>query len=416
MTDLKFKEVKDVFDHFVNPSLKIDNKFITDCERWLTSFQRKNAEHVAFFSSALFGYHIPKWLERDDEYWLFDVLEIDENEVAEYVYQCPYFDKDHAVSSNVLSIGLLYLMHRIEIERSLSDKQKDHGKVVLMQVLTTKYITSLIYKYFNRGSTSLENAMETYNRLSRRFDLKDTGSWSAFIKRRSENMALGEFTKKAKYEKQLVFQTFDNEQVVRKLNAVKSNLNRAMVEINDVFRQVLMDKDKTKLTNALSMGEDGLYVRDLSNHFSEYLSYQTKIMQDKQAFIKYDLLEVIEASLPTISVAIFRESLEWIFDMQEDRKHGKVIAEMREMILQYSLELMQEEEIGVTNLTQVAYRLRQNFVSGKANDSRLVKCRKVVDNLIIAYRPKSKGKVITSERTAIMMYLVMRPLARNYYS
>ena len=83
---------------------------------------------------------------------------------------------------------------------------------------------------------------------------------------------------------------------------------------------------------------------------------------------------------------------------------------MRKDIMLYTLDLIREEEIKTTDLVQIAYRLRQNFMSGKSNDPVLVKCRKTVDKLIIAYRPKSRGKTITLERVAILMYVSLRTL------
>ena len=406
----EFKNLKAIFDHF--STVTIDGRFKEQVMKWKLGFYSRNPDHVGFFTGNYFGVHIPKWTGNDDDYWLIDVLDIDEDEIADYAYQLPTINKEHNVSSNILSIGLLYLMHRTQTDSSrLSEKDRDELKVNLMEIMCSRYLSSIINHYFSRGPTTPEIAQETYNRLSMRFDLKEAGSWMAFIKKRSEGLVLGEHQRKsAKFEKQEVFDTFADELVVRKLNAVKTSLNRTVVEINAEFRKVLEDKDKILSQSAQSNGEDGLYVKDLLRNESLYLTYQDSLFLDKQSFLRTDLMEIIEGSMETISTNIFRGALEWILDNAKSGRYQKDIATMRKDIMLYTLDLIREEEIKTTDLVQIAYRLRQNFMSGKSNDPVLVKCRKTVDKLIIVYRPKSRGKTITLERVAILMYVSLRTL------
>ena len=411
---MAYQNLKEIFDEYVNVS--IDKKFLERITKWRNKFYSKNSEHVGFFSSASFGLYIPKWTSEEDDEWLTEIIGIDEEEIADYVYELPSINKDFQVSSNILSISFIYLMHKATVNKSLSTVDNDKVRKTLMEVLVARYMTSIMYKYFYRGKTSPEVSTEVFERLSKRFDLKVAGNWKNWIEMKAEGFVLGDEQRQdAKYAKQEVFQRFEDELVVRKLNSIKSQLNKAAIEINSVFRQVLEDQDKIASKSALSMSVDGLYLADLVRDQTKYLHYQDAIFIDKNTFIKEDLLAVIEQSMPTISSNIFRGALEWILDNQMESKYKRKIMEVRHDILIYAIQLIKDENLHTNDLVQVGYRLRQNILSGKNNDRTVMKVRKMVDEFIVKFRPQSKGKLVSLERSAIMIYIVLRTLAMNYY-
>ena len=411
---MAYQNLKEIFDEYCHVS--IDKKFLERITKWRNKFYSKNSEHVGFFSSASFGLYIPKWTSDEDDEWLNEIIGIDEEEIADYVYELPSINKDFQVSSNILSISFIYLMHKATVNKSLSTIDNDKVRKTLMEVLVARYMTSIMYKYFYRGKTSPEVSTEVFERLSKRFDLKVAGNWKNWIEMKAEGFVLGDDQRQdAKYAKQEVFQRFEDELVVRKLNSIKSQLNKAAIEINSVFRQVLEDQDKIASKSALSMSVDGLYLADLVRDQTKYLHYQDAIFIDKNTFIKEDLLAVIEQSMPTISSNIFRGALEWILDNQMESKYKRKIMEARHDILIYSIQLIKDENLHTNDLVQVGYRLRQNILSGKNNDRTVLKVRKMIDEFIVKFRPQSKGKLVSLERSAIMIYIVLRTLAMNYY-
>ena len=411
---MAYQNLKEIFDEYVDVS--IDKKFLERITKWRNKFYSKNSEHVGFFSSASFGLYIPKWTSEEDDEWLTEIIGIDEEEVADYVYELPSINKDFQVSSNILSISFIYLMHKATVNKSLSTVDNDKVRKTLMEILVARYMTSIMYKYFYRGKTSPEVSTEVFERLSKRFDLKVAGNWKNWIEMKAEGFVLGDDQRQdAKYAKQEVFQRFEDELVVRKLNSIKSQLNKAAIEINSVFRQVLEDQDKIASKSALSMSVDGLYLADLVRDQTKYLHYQDAVFIDKNTFIKEDLLAVIEQSMPTISSNIFRGALEWILDNQMESKYKRKIMEVRHDILIYAIQLIKDENLHTNDLVQVGYRLRQNILSGKNNDRTVLKVRKMIDEFIVKFRPQSKGKLVSLERSAIMIYIVLRTLAMNYY-
>lgn len=410
---MSYANLKQVLDDKIH--LRLDKRFLETVQKWKKAYYSRNPEHVGFFTGNYFGVHIPKWTNYDNDYWFNDVCDTDEDDLTDDILALPSINKDWSVSSNTLSILFVYLMHLAENTKELDQKNRDLLKLTLMEILIARYISSAINYYFSRSPTTVEIAREVNERLSNRFTLKTTGSWAELIKHRAETMVFGENTRGI-HSRQEVFISFKDEDVIRKLNITKTAVNDTIQALNKVFREVLDDKRVVASSSPMGEGAEGLYLKDLVKNTQSYLRYQDEIWNDKHAFMKFDLMEVIEGSMPTISSNLFRSTLEWMYDNRHDKKWEKKIDEFRHEITIYSLGLIEEENIKQTDLVHVAYRIRQNFSSGRANDKQLVQCRKLADSFIIAYRPKSKGKLITLERVALMMYFVLRTLGKNYYN
>lgn len=411
----RFKRLKEVMDHYFS-DVKMDAKWFKQIEVFKQQYYSRNPEHIGFFTGAYYGLHIPKWTGRDDDWWFIDLIGIDEDELADEVLGLETINENWHVSSNTLNITMLYLMHVCQTSKLMSRKDADHYKVVLMEILVARFFTSRLNHYFNKGPTSQVIAQEVYDRMSKRYILKEEGSWMKLIHNRAVLFSMGEHERDAKFGKQEVFDGFDDDLVVRKLNSIKTSVNDTISQIDLIFRAVLEDDKKTTKTSSMGVDGEGLYLKDLVKHQSEYLRYQDQVFADRNSFFKTELMEVIESSMPTISSNIFREALVWIYEMQNDKKWKKKIDQFRHDILIYALAMIQEEGIKQTDIVQVAYRIRQNFMSGKSSDKTLVECRKLGDSFIVAYRPKSKGKLITLERVAIMMYFVLRTLTKHFYT
>lgn len=411
---MSYRDLKEIWST-LSP-VKVDKNFKKVVYKFKQQFWTKNAEHVGFFTGHYFGVHRPKWMQGDSEYWLDDVLMVDEDEISEAIYALPTINKDYKVSSNILSIGMLWLMYLVQQSNQLNQKEKDDLKVTLMEILIARYLTSIMDRYFSRAPTSVEIAEETFKRLSKRFDLKEAGSWGNFVRKRAEGLTLGENTQASKYGRQEVFETFEDNLVVQKLNTTKTRLNNTIVEINSVFRQVLEDKATIERTSSIKNGESGAYISDLTVGGGVYTAYSDRIFLDKRSFIKEELLAVIEKSIPTINSKVFRETLEWMLNNQYDKKWHRDINDVRTRILLYGVSVMQEEGLSTLDMVTVGQRLRQNFMSGKTMDPELVWCRKTVDKILVHIHPRLKGKLISMERTALLIYFAIRPLAMSYYN
>lgn len=402
--------MNDQFSH-----LRITASLFEQIIHFKQNFIYRSPEHTDFFSSAYFGLYIPKWTSQDDDWWFSHLLDLDEEYIAECIQRLPGINSDFKVSSNPLSLTMLYLAHVAHTHPAIPDKKRDEYKIAILACLNMRYVSSSMNHYFKLGPTTLAIAETVYNRLSKRFTLKQEGSWLKLIESRSTVQAVGESTRDTKYARQAVFEVFQDEMVVHKLNAIRTTMNDTIKELNDVFRQVLQEDKRTKQTTAFGKDGEGVYLKDLVKSEATYLRYQDQIILDTESFYKLELVEVIESSLPTLSTKVFREMLVWLVSARQTPKSKKLIDTLRVELIHYALGFLQEENIPMSSLASMAERLRKNIIAGKNNNPRVIQCRAITDKLIVQYLPAKRGKLITSERTAIMLYLILRTFAMKYY-
>lgn len=412
----KYPNLKTMLDTlFTQSEVKVTPMLFERILGFRTEFQNRNTDHISFFSSAFFGVYIPKWTTEDNDWWFVKLLGIDEEYIEECLRYIPGINTDFKNSSNPLSITMLYLAHLAQTHPSINDKKRDEYKVAILECLNFRYVSSSMNYYFSRGPTTLPIAEAVFNRLTKRFTLKEVGSWKKLIEVRSYNQAVGETTRDTVYSRQDVFIHYEDDMVVRKINAVRDTMNGTIQELNAVFREVLEENTKIAQTNSLGRDGEGLYLKDIVKNENVYQRYQEQIRMDKTTYLKREVIEIVESSLPTISTKTFEGCLAWMIS-PEAKKFIKVVDELHREILVYAIALLKSENIPLSDIGGIAERLRKNMVAGRAVDNRLQKCKVLADKLVIGYDKRKKGKNITSERTGIMLYIVLRVFLKDYYS
>lgn len=411
----RYPDLKTLLDTlFDQADIRVDRILFERIIGFRDEFQLRNPDHISFFSSAFFGVYIPKWTTDDNDWWFTKLLRLDEEYIEECLHHIPTINMEFKNSSNPLSITMLYLAHLAETSENIPDNLRDKYKIAIVECLNYRYVSSGMSYYFSRGPTTLAIAESVYNRLSKRFTLKMEGNWKKLIEHRSKVQTVGETTRDTKYSRQDIFIQFKDDMVIRKINAIRSTMNDTIQELNKVFRQVLDENKKIMQTKSLAADGEGVYLKELVKNEYTYQRYQEQIRMDKYSYLKTELMEIIENSLPTISVKTFRGVLEWFFS-KDSVKHKKLIEELHHDVIVYAITLLKAEGIPLSKIGDIAERLRKNMIAGRTIDARLSTCKEITDKLILLYDKRKKGKNITSERTGVMLYIVLRVLLMNYY-
>ena len=197
------------------------------------------------------------------------------------------------------------------------------------------------------------------------------------------------------------------------VNDVKGRLNKSMVAIMRVFYDVKEKGDRIHHTSSTLMLED-LVVKDLSRQQSSYIRYIQRIASNPETFIKKELRDVIVSSMKAIDEDFFDQVLVF-FSQNFDNTKFKYLHTVVDDVINYTFDFMREENLSTRDSFVIATRIRQNFMSGRANDGKVMEARKLVDKMIHTYNPKTKRMVITSERVSLMMYIVLRALFMHHY-
>lgn len=401
------KTIKEVFDHHLR-DMVFDNQFVKQVKNFQHYFLTKNDDHLHFFAEPLVGVYNIKWTTKETDMWWSDICQVDEDEVTDDYLAVPDVNPKFEISGKAINVLFLYLIHRVETSSLIKEKDKIDCKLALMSILQYKFLTSIHSNNFRLVLADKSIALETYNQLDNKFDLKRAKSWKILLEERGSIL----IDERGVYGR--IIQRFDeNKRIIDMVNDVKGRLNKSMVAIMRVFYDVKEKGDRIHHTSSTLMLED-LVVKDLSRQQSSYIRYIQRVAGNPETFIKKELRDVIVSSMKAIDEDFFDQVLVF-FSQNFDNTKFKYLHTVVDDVINYTFEFMREENLSTRDSFVIATRIRQNFMSGRANDGKVMEARKLVDKMIHTYNPKTKRMVITSERVSLMMYIVLRALFMHHY-
>ena len=401
------KTIKEVFDHHLR-DMVFDNQLVKQVKNFQHYFLTKNDDHLHFFAEPLVGVYNIKWTTKETDMWWSDICQVDEDEVTDDYLAVPDVNPKFEISGKAINVLFLYLIHRVETSSLIKEKDKIDCKLALMSILQYKFLTSIHSNNFRLVLADKSIALETYNQLDNKFDLKRAKSWKILLEERGSIL----IDERGVYGR--IIQRFDeNKRIIDMVNDVKGRLNKSMVAIMRVFYDVKEKGDRIHHTSSTLMLED-LVVKDLSRQQSSYIRYIQRIASNPETFIKKELRDVIVSSMKAIDEDFFDQVLVF-FSQNFDNTKFKYLHTVVDDVINYTFDFMREENLSTRDSFVIATRIRQNFMSGRANDGKVMEARKLVDKMIHTYNPKTKRMVITSERVSLMMYIVLRALFMHHY-
>lgn len=401
------KTIREAFDTHLK-DLKIDSGFLKKVKAFHQYFLTKNDDHLHFFSEPLVGIYNVRWTTKETEMWWGDICEVDGDDVSDDYLSVPAVNPNFEISGKAINMLFLYLIYRVGVSPYLKDKEKEEGKELIIACLQFRFVSSIHTNNFRLALADKSIALETYNRLSKKFDLKEAKSWKALIDLRGKS-----FTDERGPYGKVMKDFLDDKRLIDMINDVKGRLNKTFVAIMKEFYRVKDEGSRVYSTSSTLQLEE-LVVKDLIRQQTDYIRYIQRIAGQPETFIKKELRDVIVSSMKAIDEDFFDTVLAF-FSQHFDEVKFKYLNEVVEDTINYTFEFMREENLSVRDSFLIANRIRQNFMSGKTSDAKLTKVKKLIDKMIHTLNPKTKRMVITSERVSLMMYIVLRALFKSHY-
>lgn len=408
--------VKEVFDaHCVK--LKIDAKLLKAIKAKDLQFVTKNSDHISFFGSGLLGVYPIKWLDADRDEWFDDIMEIDDVALQSDLASLKIPDErgqlvavinpDHKVVSSTINLAMSYLIHRFLTEKSLSQSQREEGAVVICKLLHYKFLSSLLSNYFAYPANEAI-AKATYNTLSMQFMIKQLGTWGALIHARSVD-AVGHTSV---HRKGLLTLPFDAQAYF--LSDVQTRIRNVVKAQTKVFYLVRDANGKTITTSQIMQIEDGIVIKDISRSFTQYHRYLYDLTEEPSSFIKQELIDIICNGINSADPRAVKSTLEWICNNIRDKRKAYIDQLLSETIL-YAFDFLTKNKISTKDLGLVIEKLKAMLVGSRVNESKILLLRKLGDKVVKEGSGRKSSVPTRPERTAVILYIVLRTLTMSHY-
>lgn len=398
----------------VEPSVQLAKR-IKHMER---AFVTRNEDHIAFFGGALLGVHPVRFKTTDRNEWLNEIAQTDELEIEDsldvlikHINNPNIISKNWVRANDSVNLTMLYMTHLFITNTTLPVSVREEAAVDCLKLLYYKFITSLLSRYFPHSAD--ENLAQTvYGEMSKKFDLKVAGSWYNLFDTRARTL----ITPKSIHYKTL--RTFENTAaVIYMISDIQTRLKEQMKSMTDLFYRVKDAGNKISKSSTIAEWDGEDVVKDKTRQYSTYLHYIHEVIDDRQSFIKEDLIRVILDAMHTVSPRMFRDCLEFISRSYRLPKQDYLQEFVNEVLI-HAFDVMASDRrlyAKSSGITPMISRLRALYMASRMSDPALLQMKEHADRLVVQAVKTSNQSMISALRTSIQLYLVLRTLSRSYY-
>lgn len=404
--------IKEVFKRQLS-DLDIDSKLVKRLSHFKHAFINKNDDHIKFFGGNLLGVEIVRYLQADRDEWFSEVLDVDDVSLTEALYSLEIINEEYKRTSDVVNLTSVWLLHAIQNSSKLSATEKEKAMIDVVYMLQVKFITSIFAHYF-KFPADKEIAQAVYESLSRKYALKQAGSWNALFTERSKDVIA---------HNSIHFKTIknfdDDDAILYMITDIQGRIREVVKKMYAVLIQMRDNKDRIHTTTSIALTTDGeAILKDRQRSFSTYKRYIHSVIPDRQTFIRDEVVSVITDAMHTMSPKLFLDVLEYCSANYGKTNHTE-IGDLCDETLLHAFEFLSTNRALLRNqgdLSKLLTRLRSLYMASRMVDPALLKMRDLADS-IVAKSSSSKNKAMqASLRTGLELYIVLRTFTMNYYS
>lgn len=404
--------IKEVFKRQLS-DLELDSKLVKRLSHFKHAFINKNDDHIKFFGGNLLGVEVVRYLQADRDEWFSEVLDVDDVSLTEALYSLEVINEEYKRTSDVVNLTSIWLLHALYNSKQLSAAEKEKAMIDVVYMLQVKFITSIFAHYF-KFPADKEIAQAVYESLSRKYALKQAGSWNALFTERSKDV-IGHSSIHLKTIKNFD----DDDAILYMITDIQGRIREVVKKMYAVLIQMRDNKDRISSTSSIALTTDGeAILKDRQRSFSTYKRYIHSIIPDRQTFIRDEVVSVITDAMHTMSLKLFIDVLEHCSANYGKAAHAE-IGELCDETLLHAFEFLSTNRALLRNqgdLSKLLTRLRSLYMASRMVDPTLLKMRDLADS-IVAKSSTSKNKAMqASLRTGLELYIVLRTFTMNYYS
>lgn len=403
------KNIKSVFEEHCS-HLVFDKDMLLRVQRYQLQFANKNDAHITFFGSTLMGVDVVRFKDEDRNKWFDDVLEADEDALMDDLHALPEVEAHRHVSSDVMNLSCLWVMHKFMTSDKLNEDQKYAGAMSAAMVLQYKFITSIMTNMFRWAADPIV-AQATYASLSKRFGLKQAGSWGELLRLRANDIV----RKGGLHYKRLI--DFDKD-IDYMANDIQGRIKDILKNIRDMFEQTLRNPEMQIRNVGSTIEIDGdLKIKDATRMISQYRNYILEILPDKNNFIVPELVGVIAKTVPTMPKHALVNALTYMSNNASPKADARV-QRICDLVLQHAFDYLTKNPSTMasqSDLPGLIRKMRALYQASRTTNEMILEMRTLTEE-IVAIAINSKNKVlIPAVRNAVLLYVLIRAFTMRHF-
>lgn len=402
--------IKAVCNHF-GEELEINPAWALRLRRYVYNFITRTVGVVSyqdFFGSPYLGLQKITFTTGDRNLWFTEVFDVDEEELKENLHEVKAVEKEWNVVGDVFNLTIPYLLHRV-YHSKLDSKTKHQALVDIVCMYHYKCFTSIIHNDYPYQARR-EVVLETYNRLSLKYDIKRYGSWKKLIEARAEFILDPKtgihFDAYAKLE--------DDKKIIYMVGDIQNRFRRLINDINKVFHEVKNKTNIVSIEGAKVNLKDELTIKSVSKEATQYHQYVERILTEETSFFKPELVNYASSVLEHPNTSKLEYLVQQFPGAYKNPKDAKA-REFVTAVVTHMYEYLHANNIKKTKIYEVLVRLRGAYGAPKSNNDTVKEVRALGEEVVRKLTGIKTPLVVQSLRAGLSLYIVIRILSKDLY-
>ena len=208
----------------------------------------------------------------------------------------------------------------------------------------------------------------------------------------------------------------DDYAIVKMLNDIQSRVKDMLKNIYKVFMEIHLHGGRIKSNTSFHEVEGEFELKDQTKSLGLYTQYLKRILTDQPSFIKDDLVDVVSNMMHTMAPRLLYQSLAWTSDNYKGNHDGMINGAI-DLVMEHAIEyLSANRDVARTDIAHVLDKLRGAYMSSRSADTKLIKARLDVEELIRHATGSKNDNAVAAVRTAWMLYIVARAYTMRFYA
>jgi hypothetical protein len=138
------------------------------------------------------------------------------------------------------------------------------------------------------------------------------------------------------------------------------------------------------------------------------------VLQDRNSFIKTELVDVVSEAMTGVDTKHVVEGLEFLQTNYGNQKYPFIV-QLVDDVLIHAFDYIQSKGYRATQIDVIIAKLRFLYTASRSVNEVVLKIRDEGDLIVKESVSSSNRDVLAAVRTAIFLYVVLRTLTRDYY-
>lgn len=368
-------------------------------------------ENKTFFGSQLIGCYIVKYTTSDKSDFFEFLFDMDYEYVDDHIKKIETIYKEFKIARDSVNLVSFYIAHRFLSNKLLSKKDSFEYAKEILNYFNYRTLVTLTSNYFIYP-ISEEEALSIFERLSNKYIIKKVKNWKEYCDYRSE-----EYLKSKFYD--LLLKMNDDDALPNAINDLYSRTKDTIKNIYSEFMD-MYEKDEAlvKRKNVINDIEGQEVISDIFNHNENAINNILSSLNDRNTFIKNDLVDVTCEIIKNLSFKHLYECLNIVFNYtHKNHKNYEEVTLLIKRIIVYVFSYLQRNEVFLTNKNNILKILDLvigNLLYARSTDKEIDNIKNDIINIIkLSYKEENKkisNKSLNNLKNGFFIYIVLKSL------